>query len=432
MRSKNNIRALAILVLVCVVYLLVPFHRMTPSVMAEPIMTETGMTASMMGLLSSVLFLTFGIMQMVDGMLVDYYGPRKMLPLFISLASLGTALFAVSSSYAGLVVGRALIGFGSSIIFIAGLKLFSTWFPPSVYGRLNGLLLGMGGLGLILGSGLMGYLCEMLGWRDANFAIGVITLIFAVLLAVIVRDAPAVPADRGSPAGTQGMETRINPFTSVLAIMRNREYWLIAGWFCCQFSLHNAFGGLWGGQYLRQVHHLDTVAAGNVLNMLGVGTLLGAVVNAWACDKLFRSPRPMMVVSAVVYLLLFGCLLCWGERFPIAALHVWFFLLAFFGMGSLSAGFACMPGIFGRGLVGTASGLLNTLPSIAVLLLQPLTGVVLEMIGGVKAIYSAHEYALAFSMYFAGSAFSLFCAFKALRWKTPGKAHAGQRTAMSQ
>lgn len=417
MRSKDNIRALAILVLVCVVYLLVPFHRMTPSVMAGPIMMETGMTASMMGLLSSIFFLTFGIMQMVDGMLVDYYGPRKMLPLFISLAALGTALFAASSSYIGLVAGRALIGFGTSIIFIAGLKLFSTWFPPSVYGRLNGLLLGMGGLGLILGSGLMGYLCDTFGWRDINFAIGIITLIFAVLLVVIVRDAPLTD----NPAEAQEKKTKVNPFASVLTIIRNKEYWFIAGWFCCQFSLHNAFGGLWGGQYLRHVHHLDTIATGNVLNMLGIGTLLGAIGNAWACDKFFRTPRPMMVISATVYLLLFGCLLCWGEHFSIVVFCAWFFLLAFFGMGSLSAGFACMPGIFGRGLIGTASGLLNTLPSIAVLLLQPLTGLLLEMSGGVKAAYNAHEYALAFSIYFVASAFSLFCGFKALRWKTPAK-----------
>ena len=366
MRNKDNIRASAILVLVCVVYLLVPFHRMTPSIMAGPIMTETGITVSMMGLLSSIFFLTFGIMQMVVGMLADYYGPRKTLPLFVSLAALGTALFAASSSYAGLVAGRALTGFGASIIFIAGLKLFSTWFPPSVYGRLNGLLLGMGGLGLILGSGLMGYLCDIFGWRDTNSAIAAITLTFAVLLFLIVRDAPSTDGS----AETRKKAARANPFTSVLTIIRNKEYWFIAGWFCCQFSLHNAFGGLWGGQYLRHVHHLDTIATGNVLNMLGIGTLVGALCNAWACDKFFRTPRPMMVISATVYLLLFGSLLCWGEHFS-AVLCTWFFLLAFFGMGSLSAGFACMPGIFGRELIGTASGLLNTLPSIAVLLLRP-------------------------------------------------------------
>ena len=130
-----------------------------------------------------------------------------------------------------------------------------------------------------------------------------------------------------------------------------------------------------------------------------------------------------MVISAVVHLVLFGSLLAWGEAFSIPLLCVWFFLLAFFGMGSLSAGFACMPGIFGRGLVGTASGLLNTLPSIAVLLLQPLTGLVLEFLGGIKPVYNGHEYAMAFTMYFAGSAFSLFCAIIAVRGRKIVAAH---------
>ena len=120
MPSNKHVRALAILVLVCLAYLLIPFHRMTPSVMAGPIMGEMNITASMMGLVSSSLFLTFGIMQMVVGMLVDYYGPRKMLPIFMSLAAVGTLMFARATSYVGLVTGRALIGFGISIVFKIG------------------------------------------------------------------------------------------------------------------------------------------------------------------------------------------------------------------------------------------------------------------------------------------------------------------------
>ena len=201
MNKADSSRALLILALICTAYLLIPFHRMTPSIMSAAIMAETGMGPVMIGFLSSILFLTFGIMQMVGGLLVDSYGPRKILPCFLLAATAGTALFALSPSAPGLLLGRAIIGFGTSVIFVSGLKLFNAWFPPTVYARLNGLLLGMGGLGLVIGSGGMGYLCDGLGWRTSHLIVALITFCFALALAWIVRDTPG-HASRPTPAGT--------------------------------------------------------------------------------------------------------------------------------------------------------------------------------------------------------------------------------------
>mgnify|MGYP002587856696 FL=1 len=412
MNKADSSRALLILALICTAYLLIPFHRMTPSIMSAAIMAETGMGPVMIGFLSSILFLTFGIMQMVGGLLVDSYGPRRILPCFLLAATAGTALFALSTSAPGLLLGRAIIGFGTSVIFVSGLKLFNAWFPPTVYARLNGLLLGMGGLGLVIGSGGMGYLCDGLGWRTSHLIVALITFCFALALAWIVRDTPG-HASRPTPAGRAGAA----PLALLGHILRNRQFLFIAGWFCCQFSLHNAFGGLWGGQYLRAIYHLDTVTTGNVLNMLGIGTLLGSLANAWLCDRFFRTPRTMMPIAAAAYVLLFAVLIFWGAGFSIPVLCAWFFLLAFFGMGSLSAGFACMPGIFGSALLGTASGLLNTLPSLVVLLLQPLTGLILASCGDAGGSYGPHDYAVALSLYLVLSVVSLLCALAA--WGRP-------------
>ena len=59
MHTADSSRALLILVLICTAYLLIPFHRMTPSIMSAAIMSETGMGPVMIGFLSSILFLTF-------------------------------------------------------------------------------------------------------------------------------------------------------------------------------------------------------------------------------------------------------------------------------------------------------------------------------------------------------------------------------------
>ena len=385
--------------------------------MTGSIIAETGITASMAGFLASAYFLTYGIMQLVSGMLIDYFGPRKMLVSFVLVAGLGTILFARAESFTGLVGGRALVGFGTSAIFLGGVKLFSLWFAPPIFARLNGVLIAMGGLGMILGSGLMGYLCASLGWRDTNFNLGIMTLAFTVPIFFIVKD--RLPAKNAPGVSSEkGVEEIINPFRAVLIIAKSRHFWLIAGWFCLQFGLCNAAGGLWGGQYLRDVHQLDIISVGNVLNMLGVGTFVGSLANAWCISTFSKSSaKPVMPIAALSYIGLFGSLILWGELFSVPMLCAWFFLLAAFGIGPLFAGFACMAQIFGQKLVGTASGLLNTLPSIVVLLLQTLTGTVLEKIGGIKLQYIAQEYSTAFSMYLIAAALSLLFSIAALRFK---------------
>ena len=405
--------AIVIFSLLCVAYLFVTFHRVSLAVIAVDIMRDTKIDATAMGVMSSIFFLAFGFMQLPSGILADSLGPRRTLPLFFSLAGIGAVIFGMVNAVGWLMVSRALMGIGVSVVFVCGVKLISCWFPLRLFARMNGLYLGMGGVGLILGSGPMAYLCTYLGWRNSLVFCGAATILIAVALGIWVRNSPESKGFQ--PYQTNASEKEpgsalVGMRESVAIISRSRDFWFIAIWFFCHFTLHMSFGGLWGGPYLMDVHGLSRVEAGNILNMMGVGMLTGGPFAGWLSDSFFKARKPVMLVYAVFLAIIFALLSFFGASFPFWALCLWFFCLAACGMGSLSVGFASMRDLFGLRVTGTASGFLNTLPSIGVMLFQPMTGWILELYGRTPSGKFPPEAYAAACLLYAGSAVLGFAA----------------------
>ena len=398
-----------IFILVCLAYLFVPFHRISPAITAVDIMRDMHLGAASMGVLASVFFFTYGAMQLPSGLLADSWGPRRTLPIFFAVAGVGAVIFGFADSIAGLILARALMGFGVAVVFICGIKLISRWFPPEAFARFSGIYLGMGGIGLILGSGPMAQLCTLVGWRAGVTISGVLGLVIAACMWIWVRDQPEdATLTRLRKTGGRDDSGHVGAselWASVKEICADRTFWLIAVWFFCQFSIHMSFGGLWGGPFLMDVHGMTRSQAGWLLNTMGLGMLAGGPLAGWLSESVFKARRPVMLLNAVGLILLFAVLAAYGASLPHWSMYLWFFCLAACGMGSLSVGFASVRDLFGDKATGTGGGLLNTLPSFGVSLFQPLTGWILESGGRTPAGgFTSEAYSLT-SVFFIGVAF---------------------------
>ena len=130
-------------------YFLSYLLRTINAVIAPDLVRDVGLDATSLGLLSSAYFFAFAIFQLPLGVLLDRYGPRRTEAVLMIFAAAGTALFAVSTTFSGLFIGRALIGLGVSACLMAAFKAFVMWFPSNRLPFINGCQMAIGGLGAL-------------------------------------------------------------------------------------------------------------------------------------------------------------------------------------------------------------------------------------------------------------------------------------------
>ncbi len=146
-------------------YLFVYFHRLSLTVVAEELSRAFQTSAGSLGLLGSVYFYCYALMQFPAGLLSDSLGPRKTVAFFTILAAVGSALFGLAPSLSWAFAGRFLVGIGAAMVFIPTMKILAQWFRPTEFASVSGLLNAVGGLGILAATWLLAWLAGVLGWR---------------------------------------------------------------------------------------------------------------------------------------------------------------------------------------------------------------------------------------------------------------------------
>jgi len=396
--------------LLAAAYFMVYFHRTSPAVVALDMMADLKAGGALMGLLASAYFYPYALMQLPAGLLSDSWGPRRSISLFFLLAGLASLLFGRVSSVGGAIGARILVGLGVSMLFVPTLKVLTNWFKKTEFAFMTGLLMVIGGLGALSAAGPLAFLSGRLGWRGSFTAIGLVTLALAGAIWVLVRN---TPAEKGLPplveegpdksGGSQGFGL----LEGVLLVLKRWRFWSLAVWFLLGPSIFFAFGGLWGGPYLSQVYGLSRTQAGQVLSLLAVGLILGSPFWSHLSDRVLRSRKRCIVISAGVTLLVTLPLAFFPAGLNLNLLYLLCFLLGAFGSAIVVIGFTAAKELFPLDLAGTSVGLVNLFPFLGGALLQVLVGVVLERSGGPQGVFSAQAYGNGFKIFFFSALLAL-------------------------
>ena len=121
--------------------------RNVNAVLAPNLVGSLSLGTAELGLLTSAFFFSFALVQLPVGIALDRYGPRMVQLVLMLVAALGALLFATGTSFAQLVVARAVIGLGLGGCFMSAVKAISTWISPAKLPSVHGYLIAVGGLG---------------------------------------------------------------------------------------------------------------------------------------------------------------------------------------------------------------------------------------------------------------------------------------------
>ena len=349
------------------------FFRVSNAVIAPELMADLAIGTETMGVVNGTYFLAFAAMQIPAGMLLDRYGARRMVPGLFVLAVAGSVLYAAAQSGPELIAGRALIGIGCALGLMGPMVVIARWFEPERYARLISLLFTVGGLGSLMASTPLAAVSEAIGWRGAFYLMAALTGVIAVLIYLIVRDAPPGSSREGPRQETMGEMWR--GLREVLAL---REMWWICAVQFVSYGTMLTIVGLWAGPYLNDVHGLRGVDRGNAL--LGLNILLFAAVMLFSQTERWLDSRKKAVMgggcAAVAVLLVLAFVPGPGLWAALALLALFTMASAFFMLIHAHARAILPDRLIGRGLT-----LQNLSVMLGVFVIQALTGVIVGSFG---------------------------------------------------
>ncbi len=348
-------------------YFLSYLFRTVNAVISPDLVRDVGLDAASLGLLTSTYFLTFALFQLPLGVLLDKYGPRRTEAALLLFAAAGAAVFALAENEAGLLVGRALIGFGVSACLMAAFKAFVDWFPADKLPLTNGIQMASGGFGALVATAPVEAALQITDWRGLFLILAGMTFLVAIAVFAVVPEKPT--KSQGSSLSEQ--------IEGLKGIFKSPLFWKIAPLTVASQSSFIAVQSLWAGPWLRDVAHLERGDAANILLVAAVGMVAGFLGMGGLTVRLGRigiKPMTIVVFSIGVFILTQLALIAeWT-----GALAFLWGAFGFFGSAGIIT-YAALSQQFPPHLAGRLNTSLNLLVFVASFALQWAIGVVIDL-----------------------------------------------------
>ncbi len=371
------------------------FLRITPSVMTSELMSAYHLQGAEVGNLSAFYYHAYVPMQIVVGLLMDRYGPRRLLTVACLFCAVGSYFFGGGYSIGVAEFGRFLIGFGSAFAFVGALKLATIWLPPNRFALVSGIIMCLGMTGAMMGDVVLREMVDRIGWETTIYASAILGVILSVVLWCVIRDSsPDHPLH----------DTHVINFKGVLkglaSALKNPQIWFngIVG-FLMYLSL-SAFAELWGIPYLEQAHHLSKNLAAYANAMVFLGWAIGSPIWGWFSDYIQLRNLPLLI-GAIGSLILF-CILLFVPHLPLVLVYACLFLFGLLSSVQILV-FAICHEVSKMKVAGTAIALTNMIVMIGGNVFQPLIGKLLDLswtdklVSGAR-VYPVHAYQLSLSV----------------------------------
>lgn len=273
------------------------------------------------GLLSSILAITYGISKFTSGMMCDRSNPRYFMAFGLILTGLLNFAFGMSSSFILFAMFWGLNGWFQGFGWPPCAKFLTHWYSHSERGSWWSTLNISHNLGAFAIAWIAGMALHYFGWRYAMYTPGVICIFGGLFLINRLRDTPqslGLPPiekfrnDYGDLTKKQAAaQEQPIPLKTILVdyIIKNKFIWLLAASYFFVYIVRTGIND-WTALFLIQTKGYSKIGASGCVSMFEVGGFLGNLTAGWASDYVFGARRgPVNVLFAL--LMLVGVSLFW-------------------------------------------------------------------------------------------------------------------------
>ena len=370
----------------------VQINRSGGAVMASELMSARGFNPTQIGAIMGSMFLASAVVQLPAGILYDRFSTRLMLSALNLIAVIGLLLFAFSSGFSGLTLGRTLIGIGHGTV-IAGIYLLAVaWVPADRVATVAATVIGLaGGTGALLATTPLALTLGQLGFAPTFAVLAVATLAFSGAILLVVRDTP----DTGDARHGRAAEGFRQSLRGLWEVASDRNLWPIYIMGSCFTAPFLTVGGLWAGPYLRDVYALTNTQSSYVVFVMMAALYLGYMAYG-PMDRIFNT-RKWVVLGGVVGMLL--CLLALAAlpKLPLVVVVPLLVIFAFCSPFFVTLAAHCQ-GFVPVERVGRAIACINLMGLVSVFLMQLASGALVDGVAQAGGEAVGKGYRLMFAM----------------------------------
>ncbi len=282
-KKKNNVM---LIFSVMLGYALTYMDKNMIATAVIPIEAELGLNASQSGLLMSMFFIGYTVMQFPSGWLSDKIGPKKVLLISIGTILIATIFFGFVSSLVLLMIIRLISGLGHAGVPTSSAKVVANNIEPKQKMFIQSLILSTSGIGGILAFTLGSTLINM-NWRYAYYGLAIL---YAVSILMIFFFFPKQKKDPNVKR-----ENKI----PISVVFKDRNVFIL---FAALLFLNIVLYGyvswlpsLYGAKFGFGIKEISIILSINAISMS-----VGALSSSFMVDKVFKGNNKLFAVISII------------------------------------------------------------------------------------------------------------------------------------
>ena len=292
--------------------------RQLLSILKPEILEHFGIGDMQYAWIVNVFLICYALMYPVSGILVDRFGPKRVMLAGIAVWSLACIGGGLAQTVWQFAVCRGILGLAEPTIFAGQLVAVTLWFEKRQRATANSLCTVGGSLGAVIAPLVIAWLMRWFSnWQEVFLVAGVAGLVIAGLWMVVYRTPSQEILDRTVNVDRMTSSGEEQKSFTLGGLFRTRTLWgaflirLISDpvWYFCCFWLPGYLRGMGEAQNLT---HEQTL---NMIQWIGVAPLCAAVPYVGASETLSFAWRVGLVVA--IFSLVAVMCLSWLYTLPV-------------------------------------------------------------------------------------------------------------------
>jgi len=280
-------------------YIFYYFSRKSFTFAMPSLIEDLGFTKGELGILASILSISYGASKFLSGVLSDRANPRFFMGVGLILTGFLNIFFGMSSSILFFAIFWGLNGYFQGYGWPPCARLLTHWYSQKERGTWWGFWNTSHSVGGALIPLIAAFCAQMWGWRYAMFIPGGLCILAGLFVINRLRDTPrslGLPPIEKFKNDYTGEEE--SPEKNKLSakqilfnhVLKNKFIWILAIAYFFVYVIRIAIND-WSTLFLVEVKNYSLLTAGACVFWFEIGGIFGSLVAGWASDKIFRGRR---------------------------------------------------------------------------------------------------------------------------------------------